>query len=149
MSVENEIIILVPKFCFASNAHLRWDCISISLRTCFSTRPPVSSDLNITFIATIKWVFFSLARYTRPNLPLPKDAPSSKSSLLHSYLQIVVFELSICQLQNCPNFSFTHPLPYASCCIALFVFSSTADMSIISDWIKWFSMILLRSDKRS
>lgn len=66
--------------------YFRCDCISISLRTCFSTRPPVSSDLNITFIATINLVRFSRARYTRPNLPRPRDAPSSKSSLLHSYL---------------------------------------------------------------
>lgn len=67
--------------------YFKCDCISISRKTCFSTRPPASSDLNITFIATINFVFFSLARYTRPNLPRPNDAPSSKSSLLHSYLQ--------------------------------------------------------------
>lgn len=64
--------------------YFRWDWISISRKTCFSTRPPTSSDLNITFIATINLLLFSLARYTRPNFPRPNEAPSSKSSFFHS-----------------------------------------------------------------
>lgn len=59
------------------------DWISISWPICFSMRPLTTSDLNKTFNATMKCVFFSRATYTRPNFPRPSGQPSSKSSLVH------------------------------------------------------------------
>jgi len=65
------------------SVYLKCDCISISRITCFSTRPFTNSTLYNVFRATIYWVVFSLARYTRPNFPLPNGEPISKSSKLH------------------------------------------------------------------
>src|SRR5277367_2057559 len=56
---------------------LRFDCISISLRSCFSTFEETSSALCMTFKAQTKPVLFSCAKYTLPNFPFPNGLPIS------------------------------------------------------------------------
>ncbi len=48
-----------------------------------STKAPTSH----TFRATMNLLFFSLARYTLPNFPLPRGRPMSKSSKDHFFLK--------------------------------------------------------------
>ncbi len=63
--------------------YLKCDWISISLRSWCSRWLFWSCDLNNTLSATTNLDFFSLARYTFPNLPLPKGRPISKFSKVH------------------------------------------------------------------
>jgi hypothetical protein len=55
----------------------KFDWISISRRSCFSTFDETSSCLCITLRAHTNPVLFSCARYTLPNLPFPKGFPIS------------------------------------------------------------------------
>lgn len=59
------------------------DWFSISRLSWCSTCAFCNCDLNSTFNATINFDFFSRARYTLPNLPLPSGLPMSKSESFH------------------------------------------------------------------
>lgn len=62
--------------------YCRWAWISISLRSWCSTPSFSIWDLKRTLSATMKRLFFSRAKYTFPNLPLPRGRPISKSSIV-------------------------------------------------------------------
>lgn len=63
-----------------NNTYLRFCWISISLRTCFSTRSFRISCFIRHFKATMYPLPLVLARYTRPNFPRPNGFPISKSA---------------------------------------------------------------------
>lgn len=60
--------------------------ISISLRSWCSSPSFSIWDLKSTFRATMKWLSLSRAKYTFPNLPLPRGRPISKSSIVRRRL---------------------------------------------------------------
>ena len=67
-------------------AYCRCAWISTSLRSWCSNPSFSISDLKRTFRATMKWFSLSGAKYTRPNFPLPRGCPISKSLMVKCFL---------------------------------------------------------------
>lgn len=64
-----------------------------------------------TFRATINLLFFSLARYTRPNFPEPSGFPMSKSWSCHLF-SFLVLETFVSPNHLCASLPFPPPSPH-------------------------------------